>query len=65
MPDLSVNIPPYVFYGSPLSVFLRIDKRTLSNFKFSFTLALLKQIKKGMTQHPPVFNSFSVSKLQI
>ena len=71
MPDLSGNIPSYVFYGSVMSEFLRIARCTLlysdflpsiiSLFKRMINQGesetkLLLQIKKAFDRHPSSFN---------
>ena len=79
MPDLSGNIPSYVFYGSVMSEFLRIARSTLLYRDFlpvavnlykrmlnqgGTEAALLNQIKRALNRHPSAFK-FRKSASQI
>ena len=70
MPDLSGNIPSFVFYGSVMSEFLRIARSTLRYVDFlpvainlykrmlnqgGSEAALLNQIKRALNRHPSAF----------
>ena len=74
MPDLSGNIPSYVYYGSIMSEFLRIARCTLLLSDFiprANTLykrmmnqggsqnKVLRQIRKAMSRHPEPFNKYN------
>ena len=74
MPDLSGNIPSYVFYGSIMSEFLRIARCMLLLSDFiprANTLykrmvnqggsesKVLRQIRKAMSRHPEPFKKYS------
>ena len=79
MPDLSGNIPSYVFYGSVMSEFLRIARSTLLYPDFLLVatnlykrmlnqggseVKLLNQISKALNRHPSAFN-FKISAFTI
>ena len=80
MPDLSGNIPSFIFYGSIMSEFLRIARctRLITNFiprarslcermisQGGSKYLVLKQIRKAMSRHPEPFQKFSLSPTQI
>ena len=80
MPDLSSNIPSYIFYGSILSEVLRIARCTLNYCDFRPKLQalfkqmmnqgaslnkLLKQIRKTFNKHPSAFTSFNITSDEI
>ena len=80
MPDLSGNIPSYVFYGSVMSEFLRISRCTLlysdflpsaiSLFKRMTNQGgsrnlILKQIAKAISRHPIPFAKYTVDAKEI
>ena len=80
MPDLSGNLPSFIFYGSIMSEFLRIARCTklISDFlprakslvdrmvsQGGNKPLVLKQIKKAVSRHPQPFHKFSLSTKQI
>ena len=80
MPDLSGNLPSFIFYGSIMSEFLRIARctRLISDFlprakslvnrmvsQGGNKPLILKQIKKAVSRHPEPFRKFSISTQQI
>ena len=80
MPDLSGNIPSYVFYGSVMSEFLRISRCTLlySDFLPSAISLFkrmtnqggsrkltLKQIAKAISRHPKPFAKYTIDARKI
>ena len=80
MPDLSGNIPSFIFYGSIMSEFLRIARctRLISDFlpraqvlvermvsQGGNKSLVLKQIKKVVSRHPESFEKFTLSTKQI
>ena len=80
MPDLSGNIPSYVFYGSVMSEFLRIARCTLLLSDFMPRASalckrmmiqggsknvVLRQIRKAMSRHPEPFQKYSSPPNQI
>ncbi len=80
MPDLSGNIPSFIFYGSIMSEFLRIARctRLITNFiprarslcermisQGGSKHLVFKQIRKAMSRHPVPFQKFSLSPTQI
>ena len=80
MPDLSDNLPSFIFYGSIMSEFLRIARctRLISDFlprakslvnrmvsQGGNKQLILKQIKKAVSRHPEPFRKFSISTQQI
>ena len=80
MPDLTGNLPSFIFYGSIMSEFLRIARctRLIENFlPRAQTLCkrmvaqggnkslVLKQIRKAVSRHPEPFEKFSLSTEQI
>ena len=80
MPDLSGNIPSYVFYGSIMSEFLRIARCTLllsdfiprasALFKRMMKQGgsknmVLRQIRKAIARHPEPFQKYSSPVNQI
>ena len=80
MPDLSGNLPSFIFYGSIMSEFLRIARctRLISDFlprakslvdrmvsQGGNKPLVLKQIKKAVSRHPQPFHKFSLSTKQI
>ena len=80
MPDLSGNIPSYVFYGSVMSEFLRISRCTLlysdflpsaiSLFKRMTNQGgsrklILKQIAKAISRHPKPFAKYTIDARKI
>ena len=80
MPDLSGNIPSFIFYGSIMSEFLRIARctRLITNFlprarslcermisQGGSKYLVLKQIRKAISRHPEPFQKFSLSPTQI
>ena len=80
MPDLSGNIPSYVFYGSIMSEFLRISRCTLLLSDFIPRASalykrmvnqggsknmVLRQIRKAMSRHPEPFQKYSSPPNQI
>jgi hypothetical protein len=80
MPDLSGNLPSFIFYGSIMSEFLRIARctRLISDFlprakslvnrmvsQGGNKPLIFKQIKKAVSRHPEPFRKFSISTQQI
>ena len=80
MPDLSGNIPSYVFYGSIMSEFIRIARCTLLLSDFIPRASalykrmmkqggsknmVLRKIRKAMTRHPEPFQKYSYPPNQI
>lgn len=80
MPDLSGNLPSFVFYGSIMSEFLRIARctRLIADFlpraqalckrmisQGGSKNLILKQIRKAITRHPEPFKKFTLSPTQI
>ena len=80
MPDLSSDIPSYVFYGSLLSEFLRIARCTLRLSDFCLRAANLfkrminqgadcvsikRQLEKGIARHPNVFCKYRKTATEI
>ena len=80
MPDLSGNIPSFVFYGSIMSEFLRISRCTLLLSDFIPRASalykrmvkqggsknmVLRQIRKAMSRHPEPFQKYSSLPNQI
>ena len=80
MPDLSSNIPSFIFYGSIMSEFLRVARCTLNYCDFIPKVQtlfkrmmkqgaslhnLLKQIRKTFNKHPSAFNSFNIASDEI
>ena len=80
MPDLSGNLPSYVFYGSIMSEFLRIARCTLRIEDFipranalckrmmtqgGSNNMVLRQIRKAMSRHPEAFHKFSLPPIEI
>ena len=80
MPDLSGNLPAFIFYGSIMSEFLRIARctRLIEDFFPNAKMlcekmvsqggsknAVLKQIKKAIDRHPIPFSKYSLSTSEI
>ena len=80
MPDLSGNIPSYVFYGSIMSEFLRIARCTLLLSDFvpraknlykrmvsqgGSKNKVLAQIQKSISRHPQPFQKYNIPANQI
>ena len=80
MPDLSGNIPSYIFYGSIMSEFLRIARCTLLLSDFTPRASVLykrmtkqggsknmvlRQIRKAIARHPEPFQKYSCPPNQI
>ena len=68
MPDLSSDIPSYVFCGSLMSEFLRIACCTLclSDFcSWAGALAMKQQLEKGIAHHPNVFTKYRNTAAEI
>ena len=80
MPDLSGNIPSYIFYGSIMSEFLRIARCTLLLSDFTHRASILykrmtkqggsknmvlRQIRKAIARHPEPFQKYSCPPNQI
>ena len=80
MPDLSGNLPSYVFYGSVMSEFLRIARCTLllsdfiprANALYKRMVnqggsqnVVLRQIRKAMSRHPESFQKYNSPPNQI
>ena len=80
MPDLSGNLPSFIFYGSIMSEFLRIARctRLVADFlpraqalckrmisQGGYKNLILKQIRKAITRHPEPFKKFTLSPIQI
>ena len=80
MPDLSGNIPSFIFYGSIMSEFLRIARctRQIEDFiprakslcermvsQGGSRYTVLKQIQKAMLRHPIPFQKFSLPTSEI
>ena len=80
MPNLSSDIPSYVFYGSLMSEFLRIARCTLRISDFcsrsaslvrrmknqgANTLAIKRQLEKGIARHPNVFTKYRKTAAEI
>ena len=78
MPDLSGNLPSFVFYGSIMSEFLRIARctRLVADFlpraqalckrmisQGGSKNLILKQIRKAITRHPEPFKKFTLSSV--
>ena len=76
MPDLSGNIPSFIFYGSIMSEFLRIARctRQVENFiprakslcdrmvmQGGSKDGALKQVRKAILRHPVPFQKFNLS----
>ena len=76
MPDLSGNIPSYIFYGSIMSEFLRVARCTLLLSDFIPKATSLykrmisqggtsnmvsRQIRKAMSRHPEPFHKYNTS----
>ena len=76
MPDLSGNIPSYVFYGSIMSEFLRVARCTLLLSDFIPRASSLhkrmisqggssnmvsRQLRKAMSRHPEPFHKYNTS----
>ena len=76
MPDLSGNIPSYVFYGSVMSEFLRVARCTLLLSDFIPRASSLhkrmisqggssnmvsRQLRKAMSRHPEPFHKYNTS----
>ena len=76
MPDLSGNIPSYIFYGSIMSEFLRVARCTLLLSDFIPKATSLykrmisqggtsnmvsRQIRKAMSRHPKPFRKYNTS----
>ena len=80
MPDLSGNLPSFIFYGSIMSEFLRIARctRLVEDFiprakmlcermvsQGGSKNLVLKQIRKAISRHPLPFTKFSLSPSEI
>ena len=80
MPDLSGNIPSFIFYGSIMSEFLRIARctRQVENFiprakslcdrmvaQGGSKNIVLKQVRKAILRHPLPFQKFSIPTPEI
>ena len=80
MPDLSGNLPSFIFYGSIMSEFLRIARCTRQVEDFiprakslcermvaqgGSKKVVLKQINKAMSRHPEPFQKFSLPTAEI
>ena len=80
MPDLSGNIPSFIFYGSIMSEFLRIARctRQIEDFiprakdlcnrmvsQGGSKNVVLKQIRKAISRHPLPFSKFSLPTAEI
>ena len=80
MPDLSGNIPSFIFYGSIMSEFLRIARSTRQVEDFlprakklcdrmvsqgGSKNVVLKQIRKAISRHPLPFSKFSLPSAEI
>ena len=80
MPDLSRNLPSFIFYGSIMSEFLRIARctRLVEDFiprakslcermvaQGGSKNVVLKQIRKAMSRHPEPFQKFSLPTAEI
>ena len=80
MPDLSGNLPSFIFYGSIMSEFLRIARctRLVEDFiprakslcdrmvaQGGSKNIVLKQVKKAMSRHPIPFQKFSLPTAEI
>ena len=80
MPDLSGNLPSFIFYGSIMSEFLRIARCTRQVEDFiprakslcermvtqgGSRKIVLKQINKAMSRHPEPFQKFSLPTAEI
>ena len=80
MPDLSGNIPAFIFYGSIMSEFLRIARctRLIEDFiprakmlcermvsQGGSKNVVIKQIRKAISRHPIPFSKFSLSPSEI
>ena len=80
MPDLSGNIPSFIFYGSIMSEFLRIARCTRQVEDFlpraealcsrmvsqgGSKNVVLKQIRKAISRHPIPFSKFSLPTAEI
>ena len=80
MPDLSGNLPSFIFYGSIMSEFLRIARctRLVEDFiprakslcermvaQGGSKNVVLKQIRKAMSRHPEPFQKFSLPTAEI
>ena len=80
MPDLSGNIPAFIFYGSIMSEFLRIARctRLIEDFiprakmlcdrmvsQGGSKNVVVKQIRKAILRHPIPFSKFSLSPSEI
>ena len=80
MPDLSGNLPSFIFYGSIMSEFLRIARctRLVEDFiprakslcdrmvaQGGSKNVVLKQVKKAMSRHPIPFQKFSLPTAEI
>ena len=80
MPDLSGNIPSFIFYGSIMSEFLRIARctRQVENFiprakslcdrmvgQGGSKSNVLKQVRKAILRHPVPFQKFSLPTSEV
>ena len=80
MPDLSGNLPSFIFYGSIMSEFLRIARCTRQVEDFiprakslcermvtqgGSKNIVLKQVRKAMSRHPVPFEKFSLPTSEI
>ena len=80
MPDLSGNLPAFIFYGSIMSEFLRIARctRLIEDFiprakmlcermvsQGGSKNAVLKQVRKAIERHPIPFSKYSVPTSEI
>ena len=80
MPDLTGNIPSFIFYGSIMSEFLRIARctRQVENFiprakslcdrmvaQGGSKSIVLKQVRKAISRHPVPFQKFSLPTTEI
>ena len=80
MPDLSGNIPSFIFYGSIMSEFLRIARctRLIEDFiprakmlckrmvsQGGSKNVVIKQIRKAISRHPIPFSKFNISQSEM
>ena len=80
MPDLSGNLPSFIFYGAVMSEFLRIARctRQIEDFiprakslcdrmvtQGGSKTIVLKQVRKAMLRHPAPFQKFSLPTSEI